>query len=353
LPRLVPVLGLCAAIAWSILGAGCGRTQDGWAFERALLDADRIADDERWVEAREAYLAIAPDATRDDLLRYIRFRVALMDHRRGAWDEALAGYAAVYRHPHSIHDQYAGRALLRSGELVLEAWDDREAWHDLMVATIRTYPNTTSADDALFDLRRWYVEQGRAFELTELLAELFVPLSDTEIGDNLAYWSARIVHEELGLLDEALPLYWTVAWNYHRSALVDDSIWRITEVYRELGRIDDEYRVLLDFIDGREVSWVMADYESEYYSDTLNRLAEIHEEREEWLEAIGMWRRYQRTYPLSLRNDDIWYHIIELHMTRGSNADAEKAWLAMRDEYPDSRWVPRARDLIDGRGGDW
>lgn len=347
------VLGLCAAFAVAVAGSGCGRTQDGWAFERALLEVDRLADDERWDEARAGYLAIAPDATRDDLLRYIRYRVALMDHRRGAWDDALAGYAAVYRQPNSVHDEYAGRAMLRSAELVLEAWDDRDTWHDLMVATIRTYPNTTSADDALFDLRRWYVGEGRAFEFTAILAELFVPLADTEIADNLVYWSARIVEEELGLLDEALPLYWTVAWNYHRSALVDDSIWRLCGVYRELGRIDDEYRVLLDFIDGREVSWVMADYESEYYGDTLYRLAEIHESRGELLEAVGMWRRYQRTYPLSLRNDDLWYHIVELHLERGARGDAEKAYLALRDEYPDSRWVQRARDLIDGRGGDW
>ena len=148
------------------------------------------------------------------------------------------------------------------------------------------------------------------------------------------------------LLLIAPPLYRIVITRFHRSGLVDDSIWRTSLCLRRNDRIDDEYALLLDFIDGREVSWVMADYDSEYYGDTIRRLAEIHEQREQIAEAIEMWRRFQETFPLSLRVDDVQFHIMELQAQLGDTDGMFKSLRWLERNYPDSRFIARGRDLL-------
>jgi tetratricopeptide (TPR) repeat protein len=339
--RLALVL---TALCFSVL-CGCAFTNEQWQFHRDLLDGDALVDDGHYDEAEAAYLALAPRAEREDLLRYIRLRLALVAELDGRTDVALERYATVYSNPASPWDQEAATALYRTGEIYL-AQGDIGRWETTMRAVVQTFPSTYRADDAIADLVYRWERDGRYLEAIDWMTEVYPALRLTEMGDTLAYRTARIYDEHLDQCEVAIELYEIVADYYHRGGLVDDAIWRESVCYQRLGRIDDEYRILLDFIDIREISMVMADYDSEYYGPTLERLAQIHEERGELLEAIGVWRRYQKTFPLSLKVDDMQHHIIELQLQLGDREGALHSYRWLAAEYPDSRWVERDRVLL-------
>lgn len=352
----------CLRVAWLVVAlglAGCGFPREDWAFHRALLDADRLADDELYAEAYDAYAALAPEATREDLARYVRFRLAYMLEQQGRIDEALAAYEAIWRQPRSVHDHEAARAMWHTAEIYRDHLGDLDAWVAWSIRVVETYPNAIPADDALRELQRHWRELGQPEAFVTFAAARYEALAHTQIADNLVYWSGRALQEDLGDPQAALEMYRVIRFNFHRSGFWDDAIWRSALAYRQLHERDPlwrnevgqsyrdlEERTLWNFLEAREVSWVMADYESPHYVPSLFRLAELREQREEWAEAIAVYRRFQRMYPLSLRVDDVQFHIMELQARLGDveGMRASLAWL--RDEYPLSRWIDDGEALI-------
>ncbi|MCB9520433.1 MAG: tetratricopeptide repeat protein [Myxococcales bacterium] len=340
-------LGLVRSVALSVslVVAGCGVPAASWDFNRALLAADALADDGDFSGAYSRYLELASESPRDDLRSYIRYRLGYMLEQQGRDDEALAAYASVYQNPTSLYDHSAGQALFHAGRIVARR-DGAAAAEPLWKAVIETFPNTYSADDALYELIDTLRASGRSRELYAYLVDRFIALQRTEIADNLAYWTARVLQEDLADPESALEVYGVLVTNFHPSGLVDDSVWRSALCYRTLGRVDDEYRLLKAFIDTREVSWIMADYESEYYMPTLFRMAEIHESRGELREAIAVLERFQGMYKLSLRRDDTQYHIMELQLELGDLAGMRESLAWLEAEYPRSRFVRAGRELL-------
>lgn len=355
------------ALVALIVGAGlaaCGFPQDHWQFHRDLLDADRLADDGEYIEARRAYDALAPRSHRDDLTRYIRVRSAYMLEREGRYEEALAAYEAIYTRPVSLVDSEAARAMRRAAIVYRDGLDDEVAWREVSEALVRTFPNTIPVDDAVVDLARYWVERGQPEGFVSWVAEVYPGLAYSSVADNLVYRAARVLHEAADDPAASLALYEVIRFRFHRSGFWDDAIWNTAVAYRqlserdpayrdELGRSyrDIEYHTLLQFIDAREVSWIMGDYDSVHYSPTLFRLAEMHEEDGDFPGAIEMWRRFQRTYPLSLRVDDVQFHIMELQAELGDVEGMRRSLRWLEREYPLSRFIAAGAALIAERTG--
>lgn len=321
-------------------------TESRWNLHRDLLAADRLADQREYAAAAAAYRALAPAVDRDELLTYVRYRLALMLELEGRHDEALEAYAVIYRAPQSLYDHTAGQALFRTAEILRSAYGDEDEALRVYRSVVETFPNTFFADDALFELIDAARARGESQQLYAWLTQVYPALRGSEIADNLAYWTARLLQDDLGRPEEALEVYRVLLLEFHPSGLMDDSLWRSALCYRTLDRIDEEYWLLKAFVDAREVSWIMADYESEYYRPALYRMAEIHEDRDELSEAIAVYRRFQRMYPLSLRRDDVQFHVMELQMELGDVAGMEESLAWLRREYPDSRFVRRGEELL-------
>lgn len=362
--RLAPIARACA-LATALCGVmACGVPQDHWQFHRDLLDADRLADDGAFLEARGAYQQLAPRSHREDLTRYIRLRAALMLEREGRYHEALEEYAAIYTRPASLVDSEAARAMRRAAIVYRDGFGDTLAWREINEAVVRTFPNTIPVDDAVIDLARYWTERGEPRAFVRWVVEVYPGLAYSSVADNLVYRAARVLHEDADDPAAAIALYEVIRLRFHRSGFWDDAIWQTAVAYRELatrdpGYRDDlgqsyrdrEYHTLLRFIDGREVSWVMGDYDSVHYSPTLFRLAEMHEEAGELELAIAMWRRFQQTYPLSLRVDDVQFHIMELQAERGDVSGMRRSLRWLEREYPLSRFIARGEALIAERTG--
>lgn len=333
--------------------------QSDWAFHRALLDADRLADDGEYAEAHDAYVALAADSPRDDLSRYVRFRLAYMMERQGLLDQALDAYRVIWERPQSVYDHEAARAMWRTALIHRDHRDDQAAWQEWSIRVVDTFPNTIPADDALRELQRSWRSRGQPELFVTFAAARYPSLLNTDIADNLVYWSGRALQEDLGDPLAAIEMYRIIRYRFHRSGFWDDAIWRTALAYRqlhednpahrdELGRSyrDDEERTLWNFLEAREVSWVMADYESPHYMPSLFRLAELREEREQWAEAIEVYRRFQQMYPLSLRVDDVQFHIMELQAELGDLPGMRASLDWLRREYPLSRYIDDAEALI-------
>lgn len=338
------------ALLLGFLISACGLTEARWDVYRGLLDADVLADDGEYMEAHAAYLALAPDIQRDDLLRYVRYRLGLMLEKAGRIEEALAAYALAYERPAGLYDHNAGQALFQTAEIYRYHYQDEATAVEIYQAVIRNFPNTFFADDALLELIDFWRERGQSDVLLAFLTSHYLPLQRTEISDNLAYWTGRVLQDDLARPSEAIEVYEILIYQYHPSGLVDDSIWRTALCYRVLGEIDAEYRLLDHFLDSREVSWIMADYESEYYVPALNRMAEIHEDRGELREAIEVYEAFLRMYKLSLRRDDVKYHIMELQLELGDVEGMRRSLEWIREEYPRSRFIARGEALLETAG---
>lgn len=333
-----------------LLVVACGYPRAEWEFERELNRADRLRDAEQWEDARELYWKLAYEAPSAERLRYIRFRLAQLEELRGAHDEALAAYGEIAAEPVGNYDQYAGRAAYRIARIVREQHGEGTAWVEALQSVVLTFPQTTAANDALEDLKLFAWRSGEEIAFVEWLAAMEPVLGATEIGDNLVYFRARTLAERLDRPEEAYALYRYIAEEYRSGPLWDDAVWRGAEALRSMGRIDEEERVLQHFIDGREESWFMTDYDSRYYGQTLLRLCEIAREAGRIEDAIAQLERYRVIYPLSLRNDDLGWEIAQMQRSIGDEAGLRRTLAWLEEHHPESRFTRRTADLVAAGG---
>lgn len=308
--------------------------------------ADRIADAERWDDAIEAYTELSKRADTQQDLQYLQYRSALMLERKGDAEGALAAYEQIYTRPIYPYDQVGARAMYRAGRVYRDLLDDPQTAQEVWLATVRAYPDTFYAEDALTEIRKEYFDAERYEEYIEFSTELFLELQQTEIADNLAFDVAKVLDDELKRCEDAIVLYEMLQQRFPRSGLIDDAIWRTVECYQRHDELEKEIALLEKFVAGREMSIIIGDYDYSQYNPALKRLAEIEEERGDLPAAIKAWRRFQETFPLSLDNDDISYRIIELYDELGDAKMMRRYLDEMKKFWPESRYIPRAEVLV-------
>jgi TolA-binding protein len=336
-------------VALLLLG-GCGMARSQFDFTRGLVNADRLADDGAFDRAADAYDALAWQADRVDLLRYVQFRRALMDEHRGRLAEARAAYLRIAASPTSVYDDDAGEALYRMALIAREKEKDEvEAarWFERM---LMSYPNTSFAPDAFDEMVERLRGQGDHAAALLMAEGIYTRLRDTEVADDALYRIARIADEDLDDPEQALGRYLELTLRFPRSSFTDDAAWRAAACYGRLGNTDMEYRTLEAMLDEREVSWIMADYESRYYVPALLRMAVIREQQGRLLDAVAVLHRFRDTYDLSLKRDDTGFDIVRLLLAAGQRDEAAAMVTELRETFPDSRFTRRAQALLTGEG---
>lgn len=337
-----PVVMLVAALFF----AACGMSRSQFDFTRALVAADRLADDGAFDRAADAYDALAWKADRVDLLRYVQFRRALMDERLGRLPEAREAYLRIAASPTSVYDDDAGEALFRMAMLAREHDRDEVAAGRWFERLLVSYPNTSFAPDA-FDAMVERLRGQGDFEGALRYAEgVYAALRNTEVADDALYRIARIADEDLNRPKEALGRYLELTRRFPRSSYTDDAAWKAADCYGRIGETEMEYRTLEAMLDEREVSWIMADYESRYYVPALLRMAAIREKQGRLLDAVAVLRRFRDTYDLSLKRDDTGFDIVRLLVAAGRRDEAFDMLAELQETYPESRFTRKAYGLL-------
>lgn len=336
---------LCSALFLSVCVA-CGTPRSAWEFQREVIAAEALADQGEYEEALQEYTRLSALADTQLDLQHLQFRSAYMWEQMGNADEALAAYARIYSRPTHPYDDNAGRAMYRAGRVYRDILGDEDTAIEVWIATVRAFPETSFATDALNGVERYYKQQERYEELMDLYADLFVELRDRDIAHALVYKTGVILQDELDRCYEAQELYVLMIDQFQRSSLVDDAIWRRALCYRHHDQIDEEYRILDDFVSGREMSILLGDYDYVHYNPALKRLAEIHEDRGDIPGAIRAYRRFQKTFPLSLDNDDLQFKIIQLYGELGDIQAMRRYAKELEKFWPESRYVSRVEAVI-------
>lgn len=335
--------------AWVIcagtLLASCGVPLSQWEAERELLAADRLADRGEHAQALVAYRRLQTELTRADLVRYAAFREGLMLERQGHSEEALRVYALLWQAPVSLHDERAAQALYRTA-LIHDAAGRAEDGVAIREHVIVRFPNTLWATDAFRDLRRIWRETGRPETQLEWTARVFPALRNTEMADTLLYHAGVVLADELGECTLAIEAFTLVVDRFTRSSLVDDAIWRHAGCYREMGLQVAEERLLTDFIDGREISLFMGNYDSQFYNPALQRLIEMRREEGDVLGELQTIERLLETFPLTLQAPRWRFRLAELHGMRGDVAAMKREAQRVERDHPDSRWIERTWRLV-------
>ena len=347
--RLTGVVG-CVLLA-SAFGQGCAYPSHRWGYDRQLLAADRMADHGDYEGARAAYESLAWETVREDDLRYVRYRLAYLYELQGEFAQAIEAYSAIAADPGAAVDQYPAQALYRVGRIQLDELGEIDSAFNTWDRAILTFPNSDFSEDSMTSILRIWRSEANRDALLGWLSERSSQLARTEIGDNLLYWTARVLVDEFADYETALPLFVRVYTDYSRGGLWDDAMWHAAGCLGSLQRIDDEYTLLESFIDRREVSLMVADYDSSWYNDALYRMAEIHEQRGDTDGAVAVWSRFMATFPLSIEADDVAFHIMELEAPRCGRATMND-WLAyLNEEHPESRHLDDATALVASCGG--
>lgn len=328
------------------VASGCGTPYSAWTFHEERRAADKLADEERYDEAIEAYTVLSEKADTQQDLQYLQYRSAFMLEQKGDAQGALQAYEKIYTRPVYAYNEYGARTMYRSGRVYRDQLDDPETAYETWLATIRAYPNTFFAEDALDELKRYHRKADSYDEFIELLSSLYVELQYSEIADNLMYEAAKLLDDEFSRCHDAIELYTMMQTTFPRSGFVDDAIWRTALCYRRHDEVDKEVAVLSAFVDGREAAIIIGDYDYDQYGPALQRLAEIEEDRGELLNAIRGYRRFQTTFPLSLDNDDLSFKIIELYDELGDAKSMRRYLDEMKKLWPESRYISRAEELV-------
>lgn len=336
------------ALIGALLFAACGMSRSQFDFTRSLVAADRLADDGDFDGAADAYDALAWKVDRVDLLRYVQFRRALMDERRGRIEAARAAYLRIAASPTSVYDDDAGESLFRMAIIAREHDRDEVAagrWFERM---LRSYPNTSFAPDAFDAIVDRLRGQGDSEGAIRYAEGVYAALRNTEVADDALYRVARIADEELHDPKRALARYLELTRRFPRSSYTDDATWKAADCYGRLGETEMEYRTLEGMLDEREVSWIMADYESRYYVPALLRMAAIREKQGRLLDAVSVLRRFRDTYDLSLKRDDTGFDIVRLLVAADRRDEAEEMLAELKETYPESRFTRKAEALLRG-----
>lgn len=341
-----------AVLLWTLIAFGtlasaaCGQPHTQWESERSLLEADRLADRQEFAAALVEYRRLQGALTRDDLVRYAAFREALMFERMERWTEALEGYALLWTRPVSLHDERAAQALLRSAA-ILDRIGEPERGLEMREAVALRFPNTAFGSDAFRLLRQHWIDSGVPHTQLDWTVRHWPLLRQTELSDTVIYLAAVTIEEVMDDCATAITIYHQIPRTWTRSGLVDDAIWREAGCWRALGDIDNEERILNDFLDGREISLFMGNYDSRFYNPALLRLAEIRAEHGDIDGEIAALRRFIRVFPLSLSVPEVRFRIVELHARNGDPAAMAREARRIVAEHPDSRWGPRAMRLVE------
>ncbi|MEL6179795.1 MAG: tetratricopeptide repeat protein [Myxococcota bacterium] len=342
-------------VAWCIgmlaivlLLFGCGRQEERYRWERALLAADRLADHRDYQAAREAYIYLSSgemaEHARQAELRYVQYRLAYLYEREGNYRDAILGYQELWSG--DIRDETAAKAMYRVGYIFYAPLgrheDGLDTWERVMVSM----PETIAAGKALREILSHYDREGAPRQALDFIERLYPRLFDTPIGDNLMYrYGQRL--RALGAYAAAEAAYRRVIDVHAASGLVDDAQWELAELYQTQERFTDALLILRFITENRESSWIVGTYDSEYVDDARFQRGIIYLDRlNAHAKAEREFARFLDEFPESLLRDDARWNIIQSRLARNDAQGARSGCNELTRIEPESRWVDDCQQLI-------
>ncbi|MGE0871894.1 MAG: tol-pal system YbgF family protein [Kofleriaceae bacterium] len=263
--------------------------------------------------------------------------------RTGRTAQAIPTYLAI---PGRVidDDATAAIAVYRAGELQLRAGLVTDAWTALW-RVVTNWPDEAPAGDAL----RRLTEDGRkrdARALADQIASLLTPLAATTVADNLLWSLADLTEHELADPRAARSLYDRIPQEHPASGLRDDARWNAARISRALGDPAGAVTRLRGLLATREVAFGAGSYFSIWLDDAQLELGKVlRDDLGDLPGAAAAFRKLAVDYPDSILIDDAEYELALTLDKAGDHAGACRSVARLVKRTPDSKYIPRAREL--------
>lgn len=342
--RLITV----ALLSISVFAAtACRTTQHTW--DQRALRAEALHSDRELDRAEKKYRTLldeVPPASRD--ARYIHRRLAELELDRDRPETAIEHLRRAWR---GHDDEVAASAHFRTGE-VHDAWLDQvERAESLWFDVLAHYPNSATAEKTAEVLARRFAKRRRPETFASRAEEIHESIADGMAADNLMFWVARSYQlaPNSSHTTAAERWYRRLLRRHPESSMADDAHWELAQVYesRQMWRrAIDHYRSLAEMY---RPSWLVGSYSSPYASRSRYRLGLIHLLfTGDYSAATDQFNRYLRDFPTLRYADDSAWHLAHIQRLRRKPDDYRRKLRRFIDDYPQSRYIPRAKSILAG-----
>jgi tetratricopeptide (TPR) repeat protein len=282
----------------------------------AYREAQRACDPERCGEAYRGEAALVEDS--GDKATAARLWAAIPE--RIPWDK-----------------ETSATGLKNAALLYLTLGDDARAY-DLLWRVIAAYPEEAAADDAL----RHVVADGRRrnpTQLLEALERLYGGLARTNIGDNLLWEEALVLHDDLHDDARALGALDRLVSTYPHSPTLDEALWLAAQLARALGDPAGAVHRLRRLLATREPGNRIGAYISPFLPKSQLTIGLIlRDDLHRPADAVPELRQVAHDFPESIYLDDAQFEIAVAYDRMGDGAGVCQALAELAAKYPESKY---------------
>lgn len=333
---------LIVGITASLLGCATTKPRHEWTDQ--ALAAENAQYDGRLDDAEAAYRELLAAPPSDDRRRWLQFNLGMIALLREEPEVAKQRFATVYAE--EIRDLHGANALYEVAKL---AHDDQPAATELRLDVVRRYPDEVAADFALQDIVRIQIATENFRELEALLLNLVEETAGTAVGDNVWFELAQLRDEKLHDPNGALDAYRQLFARFEKGPLADDALWEMAQIYSRHQMWEPALALLQKLAEEVEASWFVGSYESDWVDDAIYEAGWINLVfRADYSTAAKWFKRYIDKFPEGLLADDAAWNLVESARLTGDEDQYRDALRSFVENYPESRYVRRARARLEG-----
>lgn len=251
---------------------------------------------------------------------------------------------------HAPDESHAVKAIYRLGQLLYDGEQTEEVGLMTLVRIVRTYPNSAWAIRALdtLDVHFGTTASGCLW-LEKLYRGLFNEKPRTKVAPHLLYRGAMLHVNGIknGNLHLAMSLLTYLTEHYPRSALWDNAMYAQANIHHTHGHYSEEIATLRRILLEREPSYILGNYETQFYHRCSWRIAQIYAEFLNQPEsAMTELEYFVREFKYSKQYDDALFMLAILQRRSGQLNNSNASLNKLVSDRPNSRLVPRAKSVL-------
>ena len=349
-PTASTAAGVLLATLWVALAvpSGCSSTGADTDWERSVLSARSLQDRGAYAEAERRYRELLQGADTREEQRYVRLQLARLAADRGDHERALKRYRGIWSK--ELDDATGARAMFEAAELTEEELGEGAEARRMRRRLIGRYPASMWAERSVEVLAEDFARRDAWEAFEQEFRAMYRRARGTPVADDILFTTGETFEERGGDLDKALAYYRKTMRRHPEANFTDDAEWRAARILVDRQNWEPAVRILERLAERVKTSWFVGTYNSPLASKARFRLGMIHlTHLSEYREAIEHFRRYLADFPRNAKADDSAWHIAHAYRLMGDRSEYRKALRRLIEEFPESRYVERARRQLRGR----
>lgn len=312
---------------------------DEWT--REYVEAGHLAPD----EAQQRFAELAETAPGDPQARDAEFERARMALKAGDVDEARRLFDELYGA--NPDDRVASRALYERGRIAYEHDGDADDARQFLHRAITETPPWAGSELALDFYVRTERRDDRPQRLAGDLGRLAEDADDERMIAQIYLHRGVVLDEDLGDADGALDAYRSAYDTCFDCAAADEALFQMGQIYARHQNWDAALEAYAIVADRTKRSFFIGTYSSQRASDARYEMGRIEMLfRRDYEAATDHFEEFLSAFEGHLNADRVAWHLVEIERLSGTDRSHRRALEQFIDDYPHSRRIDRAKQLL-------